>query len=196
MNGGRGVPSSLGIREQVLQRLRLSVGEAARVSGVTVRQLSYWTDKGLVRALGAPGQRRYDYRALERIAHIRANLSEGYTLEEAAAQASARLKAKPLGDSEARQVIMDRLGELEDLLLRLRSRLSEHQLSRRELRSSARQLTELNVRAVFDEAPGTRISAEELAEALGETRDRVRGALEVLVAEGSLLRQGRIYRRK
>src|SRR5438552_14004073 len=71
----------------LLDKLRLSVGEAARVTGVSVRQLSYWTQKGLVRALGTPTKRLYDFRSLERIALIKQHLAEGYPLEQAAREA-------------------------------------------------------------------------------------------------------------
>jgi DNA-binding transcriptional MerR regulator len=75
------------LHEHLLDKLRLSIGEAARVTGVSVRQLSYWTQKGLVRALGSPGKKRYDFRALERIALIKRNLNEGYALVDAAREA-------------------------------------------------------------------------------------------------------------
>ncbi len=88
------------LQEHLLQKLRLSIGDAARVTGVSVRQLSYWTQKGLVRALGTTGKKRYDYKALERIAIIKHYLSEGYPLREAAREAArpqrpARLQASP-----------------------------------------------------------------------------------------------------
>lgn len=82
------------LQEHLLDKLRLSVGEAARITGVSVRQLSYWTQKGLVRALGSPGKKRYDFRALERIALIKRHLNEGYPLAEAACEAD-RLQRVP-----------------------------------------------------------------------------------------------------
>jgi DNA-binding transcriptional MerR regulator len=86
-------------QDRLVERLRLSIGEAARVTGVSVRQLSYWTNKGLVRASGTPGKKRYDFRALERIAQIKRHLSEGYALAEAARLAEhalSREKVPPL----------------------------------------------------------------------------------------------------
>ena len=75
------------IHERLHEKLRLSIGEAARVTGVSVRQLGYWTNKGLVRALGTPGRKRYDFKALERIELIKRHLNEGYGLEQAAHEA-------------------------------------------------------------------------------------------------------------
>jgi DNA-binding transcriptional MerR regulator len=84
------------IQQHLLDKLRLSVGDAARVTGVSVRQLSYWTRKGLVKALGTPGRKRYDMRALERIALIKSHLTEGYGLEEAARMTEQTLGRQPL----------------------------------------------------------------------------------------------------
>ncbi|MHB8620012.1 MAG: MerR family transcriptional regulator [Chloroflexota bacterium] len=185
----------MGIQRNLLSKLRLSVGEAARISGISVRQLGYWTEKGLVKATGTPSRKRYDFRALERIALIKHFLNEGYSLEEAASQTATWLKARPLGDAEARDVILQHLGELDRLVASLRQRLVDAENHPR-LAASARKLTQLNLRALFDERPGMRASAVELAGQLGVAADSVRAALDALVQEGALLRQGRTYRAK
>jgi DNA-binding transcriptional MerR regulator len=84
------------LQDHLVERLRLSIGDAARVTGVSVRQLSYWTKKGLVRALGSSGKKRYDFLALERIALIKRHLTEGYALTEAARLAEHALHERRL----------------------------------------------------------------------------------------------------
>jgi len=143
------------IQEYVLDKLRLSIGEAARVSGISVRQLSYWTQKGLVRALGTPAKKLYDFRALERIALIRHNLSEGYGLEEAAREADRLLRLRTAAIVEPEAVISQRVAELEQLVQYLKGRLSQA-TSKAQLMSTANKLSQLNLAALFDERPTAR----------------------------------------
>ena len=140
------------IHELVLGKLRLSVGEAARVTGVSVRQLSYWTQKGLVRALGTPNKKRYDFRALERIALIKRHLNEGFPLEEAAREADrwqrSAVAAKLALDPQ--QVVLQRVAELEELVSYLKRRLAQGATSVQ----LAAKLSQLNVTALLgDERP-------------------------------------------
>lgn len=145
------------IQEHLLDKLRLSIGEAARITGVSVRQLSYWTHKGLVRALGTPGKKRYDFRALERIALIKRYLTEGHPLEEAAREADHwqhAARAAVLMD-EPRQVIVQRLAELEELVSYLRKRLAQG-APRAQLAQTASRLSRLDLAAMFEEHPSLR----------------------------------------
>jgi len=137
------------IQEHLLEKLRLSIGEAARVTGVSVRQLSYWTAKGLVRALGTTGKKRYDFRALERISLIKRHLSEGYTLEDAARQVDHWLRTRLAESAEPHQVIAERLAELEELVSYLRLRVA-HTTNKAALASTATKLSQLNLAALFD----------------------------------------------
>jgi DNA-binding transcriptional MerR regulator len=145
------------IQEHLLDKLRLSIGEAARVTGISVRQLSYWTQKGLVRALGTPSRKRYDFRALERIALIKRYLTEGHPLEEAAREADRwqhAARAAMLVD-EPQQVIAQRLAELEELVNYLRKRLTQG-APRSQLAQTASRLSRLDLGALFDEHPPLR----------------------------------------
>jgi DNA-binding transcriptional MerR regulator len=145
------------IQEHLLDKLRLSIGEAARITGVSVRQLSYWTQKGLVRTLGTPGKKRYDFRALERISLIKRYLNEGYPLEEAAQEAdrwqhAARAAMLML---EPQQVIAQRLAELEELVSYLRKRLAQG-APQAQLAQTASRLSRLDLDAIFEEHPPLR----------------------------------------
>lgn len=145
------------VQEHLLERLRLSVGEAARVTGVSVRQLSYWTQKGLVRAIGTPGKKRYDFRALERIALIKRHLNEGYGLEEAAKEADRWQRAahRLVSAEEPQQVIAQRLAELEELVGYLRRRLAQG-APQAQLAATASRLAALNLAGVMDEPTSRR----------------------------------------
>ena len=145
------------LHDHLHDKLRLSIGEAARVTGVSVRQLGYWTNKGLVRALGSSGKKRYDFRALERIALIKRHLNEGYALEEAARQADQlqRTSAAAKLIEHPQDVILKRVAELEELVGYLKRRLAQTSSSS-QLASTASKLSQLNLAALLDEAPSTR----------------------------------------
>ena len=108
--------SMLAFREEILGRLSLSAAEAARVSGITPRQLIYWTRKGFIRTTG-PAERDYDVAALERAIHIRRALEAGHSLEVAARLVEREIA---LRDAElARLAVLDG----DDLEVELRRRL-------------------------------------------------------------------------
>ncbi len=67
---------------EALSRLWLNATDAARVCGVTVRQLTYWTDKGIIPTHGK-GARVYDVAALEKVIAIKRAMLDGYTLDKA-----------------------------------------------------------------------------------------------------------------
>ena len=67
---------------QSLSRLWLNATDAAKVCGITVRQLTYWTDKGLVPSSSHNG-RSYDVRSLNRAMSIDRLMGGGLTLEKA-----------------------------------------------------------------------------------------------------------------
>jgi DNA-binding transcriptional MerR regulator len=139
------------IQEHLLNKLRLSIGEAARISGVSVRQLSYWTQKGLVRALGTPSKKRYDFRALERIALIKRFLNDGHPLEEAAREADRMVRASQTrAPDEPQQVIAQRVAELEELIGYLKRRLAQG-VPHAQLVATASRLSQLNLAAVLDD---------------------------------------------
>lgn len=153
------VDTAAPIQDHLLGKLRLSVGEAARVTGVSVRQLSYWTQKGLVRALGTPTKRLYDMRSLERIMLIKRHLNDGYALDEAARladrwQRSARA-AKLALVREPHEVIAQHVAELEELVDYLKQRLAQG-APRAQLAATASKLSQLNLAALLEEQPALR----------------------------------------
>ena len=106
---------------EVIQRLRLSAAEAARVCNVTPRQLIYWTKKGLVKP-STNDDHDYDVFAMEKVIRIRQALDKGYSLEKAA-----QVVARDLGalQSEVRRLEGLANEDLEDELRRRFEKLEE-----------------------------------------------------------------------
>ena len=106
---------------EVIQRLRLSAAEAARVCNVTPRQLIYWTKKGLVKP-STDGDHDYDVFAMEKVIRIRQALEKGYSLEKAA-----QVVARDLGalHSEVKRLESMTNEDLEDELRRRLERVEE-----------------------------------------------------------------------
>jgi DNA-binding transcriptional MerR regulator len=79
----------------LLERLTLNATDAARVCGTTVRQLTYWTDKGIIPA-GSGDGRSYDIAAVNKTIAIKQAMLQGYPLEKAAqlVEAAARMAAE------------------------------------------------------------------------------------------------------
>jgi len=106
---------------EVIQRLRLSAAEAARVCNVTPRQLIYWTKKGLVKP-STNDDHDYDVFAMEKVIRIRQALEKGYSLEKAA-----QVVARDLGalQAEVRRLEGRANEDLEDELRRRFEKLEE-----------------------------------------------------------------------
>lgn len=106
---------------EVLARLRLSAAEAARVCGVTPRQLIYWSKKGLVRP-SPDSEHDYDVFAMEKVIRIRQALDKGHSLERAA-QIVQRDMDQLAGDVERLEKLTPE--EMENELRRRLERLEE-----------------------------------------------------------------------
>ena len=93
---GEGRKKKIGLQpidlSDLLTRLRLGIGQAASLCGVSIRQLSYWTDKGIVQPVDEDRTRNYDYPAIEKITLIKQALDQGFSLEGAVAEVEAHQK--------------------------------------------------------------------------------------------------------
>lgn len=76
---------------ELLKHLELTTGKAAEFSGVSRRQLCYWTDTGIVSAVedgadddGAAARRSYDFEALHKVLLIKQALENSAGLRRAA----------------------------------------------------------------------------------------------------------------
>lgn len=71
-----------------------SIGDAARLTGITEKQLRNWEQRGYIKGVsrvvsGERSYRRYSEDLIHQIESIKALLEEGFTLPAAAAKASA-----------------------------------------------------------------------------------------------------------
>lgn len=117
---------------ELLKRLRLTTGRAAEFSGVSRRQLCYWTDTGIVSSIegeeddtGDSNRRTYDFEALHRVLLINQALERAPGLRRAAREVDQYLSERRRRAEELAQSIeqkrddflteqADRLGALAD----------------------------------------------------------------------------------
>lgn len=170
---------------EVIQRLRLSAAEAARVCNVTPRQLIYWTKKGLVKP-SSDGDHDYDVFAMEKVIRIRQALEKGYSLEKAA-----QVVARDLGalQSEVKRLESMDKEDLEDELRRRLEKVEERvaQLRRTlpvsltiaRLRRAVALLARLEAEGTLQNASANGDIAKALALRLGRAVDE----LELLLRE-------------
>jgi DNA-binding transcriptional MerR regulator len=170
---------------EVIQRLRLSAAEAARVCNVTPRQLIYWTKKGLVKP-STNDDHDYDVFAMEKVIRIRQALEKGYSLEKAA-QVVARDLAALQGEVKRLEAMANE--DLEDELRRRFEKLEERvsQLRRTlpasltigRLRRAVALLARLEAEGTLQNASADGDIAKALALRLGRAVDE----LELLLRE-------------
>lgn len=170
---------------EVIQRLRLSAAEAARVCNVTPRQLIYWTKKGLVKP-STNDDHDYDVFAMEKVIRIRQALEKGYSLEKAA-----QVVARDLGalQSEVKRLESMAAEDLEDELRRRLEKVEERvaQLRRTlpvsltisRLRRAVALLARLETDGTLESASANGDVAKALALRLGRAVDE----LELLLRE-------------
>ncbi len=170
---------------EVIQRLRLSAAEAARVCNVTPRQLIYWTKKGLVKP-STNDDHDYDVFAMEKVIRIRQALEKGYSLEKAAqvvARDLAALQAEVkrlegLANEDLEDELRRRLERLEERLAMLRRSLPAS-LSLARLRRATAELARLEEAGTLQSAGETGEGAKALVLRLGRAVDE----LEMLLRE-------------
>src|SRR5438477_10283360 len=172
---------------EVIQRLRLSAAEAARVCNVTPRQLIYWTKKGLVKP-STNDDHDYDVFAMEKVIRIRQALDKGYSLEKAA-----QVVARDLGALQAEVKRLESLAneDLEDELRRRFEKLEERVSQLRRTLPASLTIARLR-RAVALlarlEAEGTLQNASangDIAKALAIRLGRAVHELELTLREGT-----------
>ncbi len=71
---------------ELLRKLHLTIGQVAEMTGLSIRQISYWTGKGIIGASN-PKRRLYDYQAVEKALAIKYGLDDGLSLSEATLEA-------------------------------------------------------------------------------------------------------------
>jgi len=173
---------------KLLERLELGIGQAAHLCGVSIRQLSYWTDKGIIQPSDRSGSRTYDYRAIEKVCLIRQALDQGYSLEGAVAEAEAylarrdkaRAQLASMPDEELRKLAQVRVDQLQQLADRIRRGLRTYRVSG-DLGRLAASLSGLEQLIAFLEAnPYTVNTARQIALRVGREAEAVEKELNLL----------------
>ena len=172
----------------LLEGLQLGIGQAAGLCGVSVRQLSYWTDKGIVQPVDEDRSRTYDYTAVEKVCLIKQGLDQGYSLEGAVQEADAFLKRREeerhrveqLSDAELEQLILQQANHLQQLAERIRREIRTYRVSG-DLGKVAASLSGVERLIAFFEAnPYTVNTARQIALRMGREATEVERELDLL----------------
>ncbi len=87
------------------KRVTVSIGEAARLCGVTVKQIRHWQDRGYIPecqrvVCGERSYRQFAKDDLEIIQKVKSYLDQGYTLSASAKKAATDISTKA-GEQDA-----------------------------------------------------------------------------------------------
>jgi len=171
----------------LLQKMVLGIGQAAKASGVTVRQLSYWTDKGFVKPAGQGNTRSYDWPAIEKTNLIKQALEKGCALDAAAAAAEEflrardeeRLRVRGLSGGRLQQYLLQQA----DFLQRTAGRLREEVTLARSSRVGQLTLSFSGMETLLrflQSSLHTATTADEIASRLGQPVKQVEAQLAAL----------------
>jgi DNA-binding transcriptional MerR regulator len=173
---------------ELIGRLRLGIGQAASLCDVSIRQLSYWTDKGIITPVDEEKNRCYDYISLEKVALIKQALDQGYSLEGAVAEADGFLKRRDqerervdgMPDAELEQYVLTQTTQIQGLAERIRREIRTYRVSG-QLQGAAASLGGVDRLISFFEAnPYTVNTARQIAIRLGREMSEVERELQLL----------------
>ena len=171
-----------------MKRLRLGIGQAAALCDVSIRQLSYWTDKGIIEPVDEEKNRSYDYAALEKVALIKQALDQGYSLEGAVAEADNFLKRRDdersrldtMPDFELEQYILNQVGQMQSVAEKVRREIRTFRVSG-QLQGVATSLGGVDrLISFFESNPYTVNTARQIAIRLGREMTEVERELQLL----------------
>ena len=171
---------------KLLERLELGIGQAARLCGVSIRQLSYWTDKGIINPSARGSSRTYDYPAIIKVCLIKQGLDQGYSLEGAVAEAGAFLERREqqqlaaMPELELRKLLLARGDRVREFAGRIRRGLRTYRVSG-DLGRLVASVSGLEKLIAFLEAnPYTVNTARQIALRVGREADAVQRELDLL----------------
>lgn len=172
----------------LVSRLRLGIGQAAALCNVSIRQLSYWTDKGIITPVDEEKNRCYDYASLEKVALIKQALDQGFSLEGAVAEADSfirrrdqeRKRVDTMPDAELEQYVLSQANQLQGLSDKIRREIRTFRVSGT-LQGAAASLSGVDRLISFFEAnPYTVNTARQIAIRLGREMGEVERELQLL----------------
>lgn len=172
----------------LLEKLHLGIGQTALLCGVSIRQLSYWTDKGVIQAVDENRSRTYNFAAIEKVSLIKQALDQGYSLEGAVAEVEVilrnreeeRKRIEQLPEHELQQLILSQANQLQQLADRIRREVHTYRVSG-DLGRLASSLGGVERLISFFEAnPYTVNTARQIALRLGREVSEVERELQLL----------------
>jgi len=173
---------------ELLAKLRLGIGQTAELCGISIRQLSYWTDKGIIKPMDEDRSRSYDYAAVETISLIKQALDQGYSLDGAVAEADAilqqrdeeRRQIEEMSESNLEQLIIEKAENLQQLGERIRRQVRTYRISG-DLGRAAASLSGVDRLITFFEGnPYTINTARQIALRLGGEAGEIERELQLL----------------
>lgn len=79
--------------DEFLGKVIVGIGEVAEMTGVPVRKLRYWQDKGIITPVDPNAtSRQFDLANVKKVVLIQELLDDGYTLDAAAAKVNTRME--------------------------------------------------------------------------------------------------------
>jgi len=185
--GSRGTVRPVDL-SKLLEGLELGIGQAAQLCGVTIRQLSYWTDKGIIKPKERGGSRSYDYRAIEKVCLIKQALDRGYSLEGAVAEVEAFLERREreqqevarLPEAELRKLVHQQAEKVRGFADRIRRGLRTYRVSGELGRQVASVPGLEKLIAFFEANPYTVNTTRQIALRVGREAEQVQRDLDLL----------------
>lgn len=169
-------------------RLRLGIGQAAALCDVSIRQLSYWSDKGIIVPAEDEKSRSYDYEALEKISLIKQAIDLGFSLEGAVTEADAFLKRRKqqqsqienMPENELEQLVLTQANQLQTISDKIRREIRSYRMNGK-LQDAATSLAGVHhLISFFEENPYTVNTSRQIAIRLGREMSEVERELQLL----------------
>lgn len=172
----------------MMEHLHLGIGQAAAMCDVSIRQLSYWTDKGIITPIDEDKNRSYDFFALEKIALIKQALDQGYSLEGAVSEVESFVKRREqekknienLSESELEAFVLAQATQLQGLGEKIRRDIRSYRVTG-QLQEAVSSLGGIDrLISFFESNPYTVNTARQLAIRLGREMGEVDQELQLL----------------
>lgn len=172
--------------QEVMGKVKFSVEQMSRICGVSRRQLSYWTKKGILTGDGG-----YSLSTLAKVMLIKKELDKRTSLRRAVQKVDEHLgrraaearELEVMSDSELRALVVDRLSQVQGRLRQIR--LGVHQAGTgTNLRRLASELSALQVESLLKE-PQAGVTLPSLASRLKLALEQLERILQPLEGQAA-----------
>lgn len=95
---------------EILSKLVVGIGEVSEITGIPVRKIRYWEEKGIIQSENESEgtTRRYNYMNVKKMILIQEMIEEGYTLDAAAKKVETRMETLNEAFRKLRQQLTNR----------------------------------------------------------------------------------------